>query len=76
MSANGNAKILPASVEKLIAMSNHQKEKEIHLRSNPDSGKSEETAECEGCRSAKGTSELKACTGCKSVWYCGKVSQI
>ncbi|KAK2627117.1 hypothetical protein QTJ16_003083 [Diplocarpon rosae] len=63
---SGSVQIIPASVEKLLAMS-----EQAHDRAEAVGPK----GWCQGCREVREWEALSRCRGCESVWYCNKECQ-
>ncbi|EKD15275.1 zinc finger, mynd-type domain containing protein [Drepanopeziza brunnea f. sp. 'multigermtubi' MB_m1] len=72
---SGDVRMVPTSVEKLLAMSAQEKDRADALASGEEEEEKEEKGWCQGCREVKAVAALARCKGCGSVWYCDKNCQ-
>ncbi|KAM3075300.1 hypothetical protein ACMFMF_005978 [Clarireedia jacksonii] len=64
--------IVPASLEKLVSMSERYLKEREDL--GPEVGR-EDILRCQACEKSGNREELSRCRGCEAVWYCDKACQ-
>lgn len=66
-----NEQIIPASLEKLLGMS----ERLVKAREDVRQERQEDRVRCQSCDRKASEEELSKCKGCNEVWYCNKECQ-